>query len=341
MLASTQKLYQKIAKGKVEGFTVPAFNIRTLTVPVARALFRAAKKEEVGAFIVELARSEMEYTSQSPREYKNSIMEAVKEEKFEGPVFLQGDHFKAKAEDYIKNKEKEQKLLERLIKEAVKAGFYNIDIDCSQFPIQENARLTAKFTSFIRATERSVGVRLQQTVSVGGEVGVIGGENTTVEELQEFIDAYNQELGIVSDLSLTPIIKAAVQTGTSHGKGGEVDFGLLRELSEKAREYGLAGVVQHGASTLPKEQFRKFPEAKTLEIHLATELQDIILKNPYFPEDLKEKVTKKTLGKFKKEILGIPQRNISKICEELEAEFTFFFRALNVSGTSDLIKSIY
>ena len=58
----------------------------------------------------------------------------------------------------------------------------------------------------------------------------------------------------------TGISKVSVQTGTSHGgvplpDGGvaevKLDFEVLRELGVVAREYGLAGAVQHGASTLP------------------------------------------------------------------------------------------
>lgn len=313
-LSSTQKLYEKIAKGECAGFTVPAFNIRTLTLDVARALFRAAKKTKTGAFIIELAPSEMKYTNQTPKEYADNCLKAAQAEKFTEPLFLQGDHFKPTNPD-----------LESLIRRAIKAGFYNIDIDCSGLSLQENFSQTARLTNFIRVLEPK-----NLTISIGGEVGKIGGKNTTPEELEEFLSGVKE------------IIKVAVQTGTAHGKGGKIDFMLLQSLSTKAKEYGLAGIVQHGASTLPEEQFKEFPKAGVCEIHLATLFQSVILENPYFPQELREKIdSKKSLGILKKEILSMPQKNINKICEELEEKFLFFFQTLNVSDTKDLIKTLY
>lgn len=325
-LNSTQKLYEKIAKGELTGFTVPAFNIRTLTFDVARALFRAAKREKAGAFIIELAQSEMEYTNQTPEEYTKTCLKAAKTEKFTGPIFLQGDHFESSQNTAPAS-------ICKLIRKAIAAGFYNVDIDCSSLPMEENIKQTNYFVQFIKKTQPK-----NITISIGGEVGEIGGKNTTIDELERFLKGAKG------------IIKVAVQTGTAHGKGGEMDFRLLRALSEKAKEYGLAGVVQHGASTLPEEQFKKFPAAGACEIHLATIFQNIILDHPAFPQELKEKVgslveggieKKKALGLLKKDIWGISQKNIAQICEQLEEKFAFFFKALNVSGTKDLIKKIY
>jgi fructose/tagatose bisphosphate aldolase len=48
----------------------------------------------------------------------------------------------------------------------------------------------------------------------------------------------------------------------------KLDFGTLKTLSEIAsKKYGLAGAVQHGASTLPPEAFHKFVECNTAEVH--------------------------------------------------------------------------
>src|SRR5262245_5738873 len=67
--ASILDLYLARGRGECGGFTVPAFNIRTLTYDAARAAFRAAKSLRAGAFILELARSEIGYTEQRPGEY--------------------------------------------------------------------------------------------------------------------------------------------------------------------------------------------------------------------------------------------------------------------------------
>ena len=56
-----------------------------------------------------------------------------------------------------------------------------------------------------------------------------------------------------------------------------LDLGTLARLSKDARErYGLAGAVQHGASTLPDSAFHNFPTTETAEIHLATNFQNML-----------------------------------------------------------------
>ena len=316
--ASLAPLYGKIARGEVNGFTVPAFNLRTLVFESARAVFRAAKKVKASVFIFELARSEITYTAQSPNDYATAVLAAAVKEKWQGPIFLQGDHFKIKKENYQENKEQEIEDLKNLIKEAIDAGFYNIDIDCSALDLQENIEKTNQFIEFIKKNQPQ-GV----VVNIGGEVGEIGGENTSVAGLIEFLQG------------VKGIGKVAVQTGTSHGKGGQIDWGLLENLSQTAKRFGLAGIVQHGASTLPKIEFNKFPVAGVCEIHLATELMDIVLQSRYFPRDLKEKIkTKQDLGKYKQDIDTISSAAVKKIMKELEKEFIFFFNEFKLSGTA-------
>src|SRR3989344_9343645 len=91
--ASIKPLYEAIGKGKVSGFTVPAFNIRALTYDTARILFKLSRKKNVGAMIFEIARSEMGYTEQRPDEYAIAVLSAAIKEGYKGPVFIQGDHF--------------------------------------------------------------------------------------------------------------------------------------------------------------------------------------------------------------------------------------------------------
>lgn len=321
--ASTQALYEKMARGEVGGFTVPAFNLRTLTFDAANAVFRAAKREKAKAFILELAQSEMGYTNQTPQEYAACCLAAAIEEGWEGPVFLQGDHFKITQDAPAAIDE-----LKSLIVQAIEAGFYNIDIDFSALPEKENAKLTAQFTRFIRVSE-SKGM----AVAIGGEVGEIGGENTTLEQLRQFMRVYEKELEGFNGIK--GLSKLAVQTGTAHGKGGEVDFALMVKLAGLAREYGLAGVVQHGASTLDEKIFQKFPKAGVCEIHLSTGLQNIIVEN--LPPVLRGKIkSKKDLGPLKSEIWGVEEKYKNNIIKQLEKKFSFFFKKLNVRNTSGI-----
>src|SRR5688572_26776294 len=128
--ASIHELY--LARGRGEApanFTVPAINIRGMAYDSARALFRARKKLDAGAVICEIARSEISYTDQRPAEYAFVVLAAALREGWKGPVFLQGDHFQINAKKYATDPEGEKNTVLELTGEAIKAGFYNIDVD--------------------------------------------------------------------------------------------------------------------------------------------------------------------------------------------------------------------
>ena len=373
--SSIYPLYMAIGRGDVpRRFTVPAFNIRALTYDAARALFRAAKRHDVGAFLFEIARSEIGYSEQRPAEYAACVLAAAIREKFEGPVFIQGDHFQASAKKWVTpdGKAAETKALESLIDEALAAEFYNIDIDTStlvdlDFPTRDeqqraNYEGTAHFTQYIRAREPH-GV----TVSIGGEIGEVGKYNTQPEEVRAYMSGLRRLLG-----DTTGISKISVQTGTSHGgvpladgtiAQAKIDFEVLRSTTAICRgEYGIAGSVQHGASTLPEEVFNKFPESDAVEIHLATGFQNMILDAPTFPRAMKEeirdfcfahctderkpgetdeqfvyKTRKKALGPFKQRMWDMGEEAKGPIIQELEAKFEFLMEKLGVFGTKDIV----
>ena len=352
-LASIEPLYKEIAKGNTLGLTVPAFNIRTLTFDVACSIFKVAKKEKASAFILEIARSEMEYTKQSPTEFALCVLGAAIKEKYKGPVFLQGDHF------YLeKTTEQEIKNLESLILQSLSAGFYNFDIDCSGLSIEENVKYTNYFIDFIKKNQPQ-GVE----VAIGGEVSAIGEELTSIGQLEHFLK------------NTHGLTKASCQTGTRHGGNVlpsgliadvDISFENIKKLGQIAKQYNVAGVVQHGASTLKESQFMDLAKAGVLEVHLSTLFTDIILDSQSFPKELKNKMysfvqenystlvkeyktnaqflqvfRKKALGVFKKEIWQMPKKNIKNIRHELEKSFKFFFKVFNVSNTRDLIKKNY
>ena len=374
--ASIQGLYEAMGRGEVKGFTVPAINVRALTFDTSCAVFRAALAAGAGAVIFEIARSEIDYTGQRPEEYTCAVAAAAIRTGYRGPLFLQGDHFQVGAKKYAKDPEGEVKAVKNLIWEAIEAGFYNIDIDTStlvdltEATVKEQQRLNyslaADLTTMIRDLEPA-GV----CISVGGEIGEVGGKNSTVEELHAFMEGYLETLQ-QDGADLKGISKISVQTGTTHGgvplADGTVakvklDFDTLEKLSAAARkEYGLAGAVQHGASTLPEEAFDRFPATGTAEVHLATGFQNIIYDSPSFPAALRGQVydylrkeaaserkegdteeqffyktRKKGIGPFKKEFWDLPVPVRQAIGAELEAQFALLFRKLNVGGTMEAV----
>ena len=366
--ASIQDYYVAKGKGRYGSVTVPAINLRGMTYDVARVIFRVAREKEAGAVIFEIARSEIGYTAQSPAEYASCVIAAALREGYQWPVFIQGDHFQAKASTFKADPERELGALRKLMDSAIAAGFFNIDIDSSTLvdlgkpTIKEqqaaNYEVAATLTKHIRGVEPQ-GV----TVSVGGEIGEVGGKNSTVEELTAFMDGYLEVLG---RKGVAGPSKISVQTGTSHGgvvlpdgtlAQVKIDFKVLEDLSRVARErYGMSGAVQHGASTLPEEAFDHFPKTGCAEVHLATGFQNIIFDNPNFPRDMKEdiysfirselagekkqsdsddqfiyKTRKKAFGPFKQAFWDLPPSVKDPILEELEGKFRLLFDKLGAT----------
>lgn len=374
--SSIQELYSAMGKGEVSGFTVPAINIRGLTYFVARAVFRAAKKTSAGPIIFEIARSEISYTFQKPAEYSMLIYAAALREEFNNLIFIQGDHFQANAKKFAQDAQKEITALKDLIKEAIAANFYNIDVDTSTLVdlnkenlIEQqrlNFEIAASLTAYIRQLEPE-GI----TVSIGGEIGEVGGKNSTVEDLEVFMDNYLKDLKEKYN-GIKGISKISVQTGTTHGgvplPDGSIakvklDFETLKNISKVAKEkYSLSGAVQHGASTLPDEAFDKFPQTHTAEVHLATGFQNMTYDNSALPENLRKeiysylkenfanekkeseseeqfiyKTRKKGFGPFKKKLWDLQDNIKDAICKDLEDKFLFLFNKLNVVNTKDLL----
>ncbi|MSP13894.1 MAG: aldolase [Chloroflexi bacterium] len=377
---SIHDFYMARGHGAYENLTVPAINIRGLAYDTARAMFRAAIKNDVAALICEISRGEIGYTSQRPDEYTSVVVGAAIREGFRGPVFIQGDHFQINSKNYAADPDGELHALKELIREAIPAGFFNIDIDSSTLvdlsqptvaeQQQMNYQLCADLSAFIRSLEPK-----DITISLGGEIGEVGLKNSTEEELRAFMEGYHRALA-AHDPMMPGISKISIQTGTSHGgvvlaDGNlaqvKIDFDVLRQLSDVAREvHHIAGAVQHGASTLPESAFHKFSEAGACEVHLATGFQNIVFEHPLLPEAFRQRVyahlrvaaaaeriatdtdeqffyktRKKGFGgALKQEWWTLPPQILQAIGESLEERFAFLFKELGVANTTDLVNRL-
>ncbi|MFC1466682.1 MAG: class II fructose-bisphosphate aldolase [Candidatus Brachytrichaceae bacterium NZ_4S206] len=371
--ASIHELY--IARGRNaldHTFTTPAMNIRMMAYDTARAALRAAVEARVGAFIFEIARSEMTYTEQRPAEYTTVMIAAAIKEGYRGPLFIQGDHFQVNAKKYKTDADAELAAVRKLIDEALAAGFYNIDIDTSTLvdlskpTLDEQQRLNyelcALFSDYIRQRQ-PVGL----VISLGGEIGEVGQKNSDIHELRAFMSGYLRNIKHQPGIS-----KISIQTGTSHGgvvlpdgsiADVNIDFDTLRELSTAAREeYGMGGAVQHGASTLPEEAFGKFVQAGAIEVHLATAFQQIAYAN--LPKALNDEITqwlfknaaderkpgdtdeqflhktrKKATGPFKKALWSLPEADRARVRDALQQRFSMLFNRLGVERTKAMVES--
>ncbi len=53
------------------------------------------------------------------------------------------------------------------------------------------------------------------------------------------------------------------------------------------------------------------------------------------------KTRKKALGQFKKEIIALPQQSREAIASEVEKQFEFLFKQLNIVNTKELVEKYY
>lgn len=379
--ASIHDLYMAAGRREYANITTPAINVRAMAYDVARNIYQAMATTDSKQVIFELARSEISYTEQRPGEYASVILAAAIREGYTGPVFIQGDHYQANAKAFASDSEKEIAAVRDLAVEAIKTGYGNIDIDASTLVNLDRGSLleqqrdnyvnTATLTRAIREIEPE-GV----TISIGGEIGEVGKENSTVQDLEAFMTGYLEEMERHSrevGQELAGISKISVQTGTSHGgvvlpdgtiEDVSVDFETLRDLSKAAKDrYGMGGAVQHGASTLPEEAFGRFAEVDAVEVHLATGFQNIIYDHPDFPDELRQRIygylaehraderkpgdtdtqffyntRKRGFGPFKRDFWMLPQETKDAIGADLRERFELIMRKLNVAGNAELVE---
>jgi fructose/tagatose bisphosphate aldolase len=374
--ASIHDLYMARAAGEVHGFTVPAINIRAQTFDMARVIFETARRDEVSAVICELARSEQTYTYQRPAEYATSVLAGAMAAGWRGPLFIQGDHYQFNAVKYAADPEAMTAEIRKACVDAIAAGYRNIDIDSSTLvDLSKPTPDAQQHENYRRAAELTALIREQQpanvTVSVGGEIGEVGKKNSTTEELQAYLDGYRRELAQRGS-NFVGLSKVSVQTGTTHGgvplpDGGvaevKLDFAVLRELGDLGRANGLAGAVQHGASTLPDELFHHFPRVETAEIHLATGFQNALFDHPRFPPDLLREIEawcvsnaaderkpdqtdeqflyttrKKAIGPFKRQLWDLPTKD--EILADQARKIAFLFKELRVDGSREMVERL-
>ena len=372
--ASIQDLYSARSRNEYEGMTVPAINIRAQTFDMARVILETAKKNDSAAVIFELARSEQTYTFQRVFEYATSVLAGAIAAGWKGPVFIQGDHYQFNAKKYAVDQESMTEDIRKACRDALAAGYRNIDIDSStlvdlSFPTldeqqHQNYFRAAELTALIRSLEKD-GV----TVSVGGEIGEVGKKNSTPDELKAYLDGYRRELDKRAK-GAKGLSKVSVQTGTSHGgvplPGGGVaavklDFNVLAELSTVARGYGLSGAVQHGASTLPDDMFHHFPATGCAEIHLATGFQNALFEHPAFPAEMHKAIEewvfancqderkpdqtdtqfvytarKKVIGPFKRQLWDLATKDVILASQGQKVEF--LFKQLGTPGSRKLVE---
>lgn len=137
-----------------------------------------------------------------------------------------------------------------ICKEAINAGFTSVMIDASNYPLEENIKITKEVVDYAE----------KYTVSVEAELGHIDNNSyTNVEEAKRFV----KETGIDS---LAPAI------GTLHGiykDKPNLNIDLCNELNKQIP----VPLVLHGGSGLDDITLKKVINAGISKININTELQ--------------------------------------------------------------------
>ena len=340
--ASINDFYMARRDNAWENMSVPAVNIRTDGYETSRQIFRVVKEQNIGAIILELAKSEMRYSGQNRSEFTAIGFAAAIKEGYTGPIFFQGDHYQIDLKKYTADPQKEINSVKKLIRESILAGEYNIDLDPSTLVNEEaldeivafenvlvsaklrdnpelaqgldesglkalrnklidelvltdeqkarldalyeklhadTAEATMELIRYIRSLEKEL-LEGKIAVSIGIEERHIDNpkHKNNPSTVRGSIALSRKILKMCADERLVGPSKIALQTGTMHGVGGTVDFGIYERHVAAAPLLGIAVFVQHGASTIKdRNDFRKMPIGGVGEVHLATEYQKITL----------------------------------------------------------------
>lgn len=372
--ASIGPVYRALAAGRVAPLTVPAINLRGMTYDLARAVWQVVREMDAGPVIFELAPSESRAGRQTFGEYATLVLAAAVREGYRGPVFLQVDHFQVDRLD-----PQADAAFQNWCAQAAAAGMLQVDFDASGLTAHNDAVAPQAACAWATAAAVRYHDRLAPEADVvfGAEVGEIGGANTTVDDLREFMVAYAAAPGPAPELD-----KISVNTGTTHGglvdATGQpgampLDFARLAELSSVARqEFGLPGVVQHAASTLSLAQLAQLPALGVCEVHLATGIQNCVFDHPQFDPDLRARMAAELLdthteaeghdrregaeltpaqrfyagrwtswGQFKHELWNLPEQSRAAIRVSLVEWCALVFGALRVTGSRPLLAELY
>lgn len=376
---SIQPLYKVMSRGKTKPLTIPAFNMRGLTYFIARSIFRVARRDKVGPFIFELSPAEMYHTGQTPLEYTTAVLAAALREHYEGPVFMQGDHFSPDGIHFGSDPDSLGPDLESLIKDSIDAGFYNFDLNGIQLTESHNTNTDPDFSQQTENMVQNIELlnRLQPrniVVNIGTGIANTADVNTSVNSVRKFLQSLAD--AIAESGLKTSVSKFKIQAGTSeksvddpdeNAASKELDFSQLQALSDVVKnEFSLAGTVIPITSIESENVFNKLADCGVVEIHLGTELQNLIFDHSRFPAGLREEIHsfleteypdtrqpdwsdqlfyfKKRIRAwkhFKRTLWTLDHRTRSVMCSYLEDKFALLFEGLNLQNTQKLIKNNY
>lgn len=219
--------------------------------PMIAPILRAGQKTQ-SPLIVQISSRELARYGVTPQEIAAEFYAQIREQNITIPLVLHLDH----SWDF------------EVIKAAIAAGFTSVMIDASEYPLDENIRITRETVEYARA----------HGVSVEAELGRIGTTDfietdkdeelyTVPEEAKRFVDE-------------TGVDALAVSVGTAHGvyvvRQPKIDYARLTAI----RALTPVHLVLHGGSGVPPEMINKaihIPGGGVSKVNIATDIETALL----------------------------------------------------------------
>ena len=313
-----------------ESLIVMACNPRIMHV--IPGIMKAA--EELDAVVAfELTRTEGGldggYTGLTPEMFVDTLLDYAEHCKFTRPFIIHADHITVKDTSLA-----EQAAAAELVAAQLAAGYTSFAIDASFNPLEENIRLVTVLAQPVIAAGLGLELELGEVKPVGSRSNL-----TTVAETEEFLRG-------VAARGVKPQL-LAIDNGSKSGNYMEreiinIDLTRTREIYQVARDFGLAGLVQHGITGTSLRIVGKLAEFGIRKGNIGTLWQNVA--HAGLPLDLMDAMRqwsrenkrdiKYASGVFKAEIDDIPAENIKQIEEMAHWEAREFLLAFRAKGSA-------
>jgi fructose-bisphosphate aldolase, class II len=296
--------------------------------------------EELDAIVAfELTRTEGGvdggYTGQTPAIYFDTIVDYAERCNFTKPFIIHADHITVKDTSSA-----ELTAAGELLDAQLAAGFTSFALDASFNPVADNITIINSLAERVIGGGFGLEVELGEKQSAGGESGL-----TTVEETITFLEGLAAK-GIRPDL-------LAINNGSKSGNylEGEmvrIDLERTREIFQTARDFGLAGLVQHGITGTPLRIVGKLGEYGIRKGNIGTLWQNVA--HAGLPLDLMDAIRdwsrenrrdiKYATTVFKTEIDAIPDDCSRQILDMAYREAKEFLTAFNSKGSAGKLAAL-
>ena len=299
---------------------------------VIPGIMRAA--EELDAIVAfELTKTEGGldggYTGQTPELFASTVIDYAERYKFTRPFVIHADHLtvhNATPEEFAE--------AERLLEAQLMAGFTSFAIDASFNPLAENIDIVRRLALLIR--EEGFGLEVELGEPKAGEMSA---PLTSVAETVTFLTG-------LAERDVRPLL-LAINNGSKRGNylEGEavnIELELTGEIFRVAREFGVAGLVQHGITGTPLRIVGKLADYGIRKGNIGTLWQNVA--HAGLPVELMDEMRhwaringrdiKYATGVFKEEIDAIPNENIEMIIDMAYREAREFLTAFRAKGSA-------